>query len=211
MLLELKLPSALAQSFPYLDALIQHRELDRLKDAWSSLCSRFPQEVCTRESKPNLITNGDFAFPLLNGGLDWRVIPVEGAAVNEDASVGVQGGKSLRINFDGTRNLDYGHVLQFVPAMPGSTYTFSAYMCAQGISTDSGPRFEVLDAYDPSKLFLSTENATGTYDWAPHQLEFKTGPDTRLLIVKVARPPSRKFDNQLSGTVWIARVSLLPK
>jgi tetratricopeptide (TPR) repeat protein len=208
-LLELKLPFDLARSFPYLDALIQHREVDRLTEAWAALRSRFPQEVCARESKPNLITNGDFAFALLNGGRDWRVMQVEGALVSEDAANGVDGSKSLRIAFNGTRNLEYGHVLQYVPVAPNTAYTFSAYMRAQEITTDSGPRFQLLDAYDPSKLLLSTENVTGSSDWSAHHLEFKTSPDTRMLIVKIARPASHKFDNRLAGTVWVARVTLL--
>jgi hypothetical protein len=211
MLLESKLPFELSQSFPYLDALIQHRDVDQLTEAWAALCVRFPQEICARESKPNLITNGDFAFPLLNGGLDWRVFPVEGVAVSEDPSVGVSGSKSLRIEFNATQNLEYAHVLQYVPVSPNTSYAFSAYMRAQGITTDSGPRFEVLDARDPSKLFLSTENVTGTSDWAARQIEFKTSPDTHMLIVRIVRPVSHKFDNRLAGRVWIARVSLLPK
>jgi hypothetical protein len=210
-LLELKLPFELAQSFPYLDALIQHRDVDGLTEAWAALCARFPQEVCARESKPNLITNGDFAFPPLNGGLDWRVISVEGAAVSEDSTTGVNGSKSLRVDFDGSHNLEYGHILQYMPVRPGTVYTFSAYMRAQGITTDNGPRFEVLDAYDAAKLFVSTENVTGSSEWSAHRLELKTSADTRLLIVKIARPISHKFDNRLAGTIWIARVSLLAK
>jgi hypothetical protein len=69
----------------------------------------------------------------------------------------------------------------------------------------------VLDAYDPSKLFLSTENVTGTSGWAAHQLEFRTSADTHMLIVKIVRPISHKFDNRLAGAVWIAGVTLLPK
>jgi tetratricopeptide (TPR) repeat protein len=210
-LLELKLPFELARSFPYLDALIQRRDVDRLTAAWAALCIRFPKEVCARESDPNLITNGDFAFAPLNGGLDWRVIPVQGAAVSEDASVGVTGSKSLRIEFNGAQNLEYAHILQYVPVSPNTVYTFSAYTREQGITTDSGPRFEVLDAYDPSKLLVSTENVTGTSDWSAHQLEFKTSADTHMLIVKIARPASHKFDNHLAGTIWIARVTLSPK
>jgi tetratricopeptide (TPR) repeat protein len=211
MLLELKLPFELAPSFPYLDALIQHRDVDHLTAAWTALCVRFPQEVCAREAKPNLIINGDFAFAPLNGGLDWRVIPVEGAAVSAAAANGVDGTKSLRFDFDGTQNIEYGHVFQYVPVTPNIVYTFSAYMRAQGITTDSGPRFEVLDAYDPSKLFLSTENMIGSSDWSAHRLEFDTKPDTHMLIIKIARPVSHKLGNRLSGTVWIARVTLLPK
>jgi len=208
---ESKLPFDLARSYPYLDALIQRRDVDRLTAAWAALCTRFPQDVCARESSPNLITNGDFAFAPLNGGLDWRVIQVQGAAVSEDASVGVTGSKSLRIEFNGNQNLEYGHVLQYVPVTPNTAYKFSAHMRAQGITTDSGPRFEVLDAYDPSKLFVSTENIIGTSDWSAHHLEFKTTADTHMLIVKIARPASHKFDNQLAGTIWIAHVTLIPK
>jgi hypothetical protein len=139
------------------------------------------------------------------------VIPVEGAAVIEDAANGADGTKSLRLDFDGTQNLEYGHVFQYVPVTPNTVYTFSAQIRAQGITTDSGPRFEVLDAYDPSKLSVSTENMIGSSDWSAHPLEFETKPDTRMLIIKIARPVSHKLGNRLAGTVWIARVTLLPK
>ena len=223
-LLELKSPFDPARAFPYVDALIQHQGVDQLIEAWAVLSARFQQEIAARESKPNLITNGNFSFAPLNGGLDWRVIPVPGAAATVDATAGVDGSKSLRINFDGTQNLDYAHVLQFVPVTPNTSYKFSAHMRVQGITTDSGPRFVLQDAYDPAELVdvsskaanpirfsIATENLTGTSGWSLHQLEFKTAGHTRLLIVKVARPASHKFDNRLAGTVWIAHVTLVPK
>ena len=223
-LLELKSPFDPARAFPYLDALIEHQGVDQLIEAWAVLSARFPQEIAARESKRNLITNGNFSFAPLNGGLDWRFIPVPGAAAMVDATEGVDGSKSLRINFDGTQNLDYAHVLQFVPVRPNTSYKFSAHMRVQGITTDSGPRFVLQDAYDPAELVdvsskaanpirfsISTENLTGTSGWSLHQLEFKTAGHTRLLIVKVVRPASHKFDNTLAGTVWIAEVTLVPK
>jgi hypothetical protein len=223
-LLELDSPFDPTRAFPYLDALIQHKDVDHLTEAWTALSSRFPREIGARQSKPNLITNGNFAFAPLNGGLDWRIIPVQSAAVMVDASKAFNGSKSLRINFDGTQNLEYAAVLQYVPVVPNTSYKFSAYMRTQGITTDSGPRFLLQDAYDPAELIdvsskaahpirfsISTENLAGTSDWSPHELEFKTPGITRLLIVRVVRPASHKFDNKLAGTVWIARVSLLPK
>jgi len=59
-------------------------------------------------------------------------------------------------------------------------------------------------------LFLSTENDVGTSSWSLQQLDFKTKADTRLLVVRVARPPSEKLDSQIGGTVWIDGVSLTP-
>jgi hypothetical protein len=208
-LLQLNQPFDFQQSFPYMDALIQFREIDRLVDAWSTLVQRFPEQIGSHIAKTNLITNGSFEFKILNGGLDWRITPVEGATVSTDLKSSSDGARSLRIDFDGTRNLDYGGLFEYVPVKPSSRYRFSGLMRVSGITTDSGPRFQVFDAYDMRKLFLSTQNLVGTSAWTPQELEFKTGADTRLLVVRIARPLSRKFDNRIAGTVWVDQVSLI--
>jgi len=209
-LLQLKLPFDLRQAFPYLDALIQHREPDRLAAAWSALAERFPEQIGPLMTKPNLVANGSFERDLLNGGMDWRVVPVEGAVAGLDSRGAFEGSRALRIAFNGKRNLDYGHVFQYVSVQPNTRYRFSGAMRVSGITTDSGPRFQVFDAFNIQDLFLSTEHAVGTSDWSSQQLEFKTKANTRLLMVRVARPPSEKLDNQIGGTVWIDQVSLIP-
>jgi tetratricopeptide (TPR) repeat protein len=209
-LLELNLPFGFRDSFPYLDALIQHRELEPLSRAWATLSDRFPAQIRPRAASGNFISNGNFEFEILNGGLDWRVSPVEGALVSLDSVSSGEASSSLRIDFDGTRNLDYFHLFQFVPVTPGTRYDFWVQMRAKGITTDSGPRFQLYDADDMGKLFLSTENLIGNAEWSEQHLKFSAGPDTRLLVVRVARPASKKFDSHIAGTVWIAHVSLAP-
>ena len=210
-LLQSNLPFALPQAFPYLDALIQHREVSRFAAAWSTLTERFPAQIKPRTNAPNLITNGGFEFDILNGGLDWRVIPTEGAVVRVDSQDSVEGSRALRIEFNGKHNLDYEHVLQYVLVQPNTRYKFSGSLRANGITTDSGVRFQIFDAFDAGKLSLSTGNFVGTIGWTQQELAFKTRGDTHLLIVRIARPPSIKFDNQIGGTVWIDRVSLAPE
>jgi hypothetical protein len=209
-LLELNLPFGLRDSFPYLDALIGHRELKSLSRAWAALSARFPAQIRPRSGSGNSISNGDFESEILNGGIDWRVSPVEGALVRLDSVSSGEASGSLRIDFDGTRNLDYFHLFQFVPVTPGTRYDFSVQMRAKGITTDSGPRFQLYDADDMGKLFLSTENLIGNLEWSEQHLKFSAGPATRLLVVRVARPASKKFDSHIAGTVWIAHVRLAP-
>src|SRR6267378_2362064 len=209
-LLQLKLPFDLHQAFPYLDALIQHREPGRLVAAWSALAERFPAQIGPLVNNSNLVANGGFEHDTLDGGFDWRIVPVDGAVVSMDFQDAFEGVRALRIEFNGKRNLDYVHVLQYVAVQPNAPYRFSGTLQMKGISTDSGPRFQVFDAFDMGKLFVSTENTVGTSGWSSQHLEFKTKADTRLLIVRVARPPSQKLDNQISGTVWVDRVSLTP-
>jgi len=209
-LLELHLPFGFREAFPYLDALIQHQEVGPLLQAWSTLGERFPEQIRPRALPGDSVLNGNFEFEILNGGLDWRVTPVEGATVSLDSEGPREGFRSLRIDFDGTRNLDYYHVVQFVPLRPGTRYNLSMNVRGKGITTDSGPRFQVYDAYDMARLFLSTENLVGNYGWTSQNIEFNTPADTRLLVVRVARPASRKFDSHLAGTIWISHVSLTP-
>src|SRR5215468_8533228 len=139
---------------------------------------------------------------ILNGGLDWRVVPVGGARVNVDLQEVLEGKRfvrlrrnakprlwlrvSIRVWFASTRNSD-----------------FSGHMCADGVTTHSGARFQVLDPYDASKEFLATDNVIGTSAWTEQRLEFKTTADTHLLLMRIARPPSGKFDNKIAGIVWI--------
>jgi hypothetical protein len=210
-LLQLNLAFDLRQAFPYLDGLIQHRETTALAEAWSALTSRFPDRIHPGESARDRMTNGNFEFEILNGGLDWRVTPVEGVIVSVDSLNRFDGVRSLRIEFDGTRNIAYGDVLQFVLVEPSSRYELSAHMRAEGITTDSGPRMEVFDAYDMGKLFLYTPGLVGDSEWSLQHLGFETGPDTHLVIVRVARPASKKLDNRIAGEVWLDQVSLVQR
>jgi carbohydrate binding protein with CBM4/9 domain len=209
-LLELNLPFDLRQSFGYLDALIQHRETGLLVDTWSALAKQFPEQIHPRAPAGNLVTNGSFEFEILNGGLDWRAARVEGADVSVDSLDAYDGVRALRIDFDGTRNLDYWQVFQYVPVEPNRQYQFSGYMRVKGITTDSGPQFQIYDSYDATKLFYSTENLIGTAGWSAQRVGFKTGPDTHLAVVRVGRPASHKFDNRIGGTVWIDHITLEP-
>jgi hypothetical protein len=207
-ILQLNLPFDLREAFPYLDALIQHKETGQLEDGWSALSSRFPEQIRRPVPDSNLVTNGSFEFDILNGGFDWRITPAEGAAVSLDTAAALMGARALQIKFDGSRNLDYGHVFQYVAVRPNARYRFAGSMRVQGITTDSGPRFQVFDAYNMADLLVTTENLVGTSGWSKQSAQFTTKSDTHLLVIRVARPLSGKFDNQIAGIVWVTGVSL---
>jgi len=206
--LQLDLPFDIREAFPYLDALIQRAEVGQLSRVWSALMQRFPARAQRPVANSNVVTNGGFEFAILNGGLDWRVLPAEGAVVSRDSVGAFEGEHALRITFDGSRNIDYGHVFQYVPVQAKTRYRFSDHMRVQGITTDSGIRFQVCDAYSLGNIFVSSENLVGTSGWSEQHAEFTTSADTRLLLVRVVRPRSAKLDSQIAGTVWIDDVRL---
>jgi hypothetical protein len=207
-ILQLNLPFDFRTAFPYFDALIQHREPRQLTETWSALAERFPAQIRPRASGSDLVTNGGFEFDILNGGFDWRVTPTEGAVVSLDSVGAFEGARALRITFDGSRNIDYGHVFQYVPVEANTRYRFSSHIRVQGITTDSGPRLQVCDAYNMGHLFAATGNLVGTSGWSEQHAEFTTSADTRLLLVRVIRSVSNKLDNRIGGAVWIDDVRL---
>jgi hypothetical protein len=209
--LRLNLPFDLRDAFPFFDALIQHREVEQLSATWSALGQRFPALIQRIVPTSNLVTNGGFESDILNGGFDWRILPTEGAAVDLNSEGAFEGSRALRIAFQGSRNIDYGHVIQYVPVHENTRYHFSVHMRVQEITTDSGPRLQVCDAYNVGKLFMSTENLIGTSDWSEQLGDFTTGADTHLLLVRVVRPVSNKLDNQIAGTVWVDSVRMNPE
>src|SRR2546428_6576605 len=192
-------------AFPYLDALIRHDRMEELEAAWAAVLERSHSGLRHRSFDPNRITNGSFEDDILAGGLDWRVLPTEGVIVDVDSRAFFDGVRSLRIRFDGKHNVSYSHVLQYVPVKPNSVYRFIGYVRAQGLTTDSGPRFQICDAKDASRLAVESEPVTGTRNWSPRQLEFRTGPEPRLAACRVPRRSSPMFVNRISRALLVAR------
>jgi tetratricopeptide (TPR) repeat protein len=192
----------------YFDALLYAHRVDELAPMWASLTSRDPDRFGRQPDAANRITNGGFEDPMVNGGFGWRITPIEGADASLDTETAHDGSRSLLVHFDGKHNLEFGHVVQYVMAEPGTRYRFIAYTRSEGITTDSGPRIAVYDPYDRTVLAMETESVMGTTSWQERRLEFLTGPKTKLLVVQVTRPPSRKFDNQIAGSLWLDDFSL---
>jgi hypothetical protein len=192
----------------YFDALLYAHREDELTKVWSELASHDPDRISWQPDGTNRITNGGFDEPMVNGGFGWRTTPIEGAEISLDSETVHDSTRSLLVHFDGKRNLQFAHVVQYVIAEPDTRYRFVAYTSSEGITTDSGPRIAIYDAYDRAALATETNCVLGTTSWQEQKLEFRTGPKTKLLIVQVTRPASRKLDSQISGSLWLDDFSL---
>jgi tetratricopeptide (TPR) repeat protein len=195
----------------YIDNLIANRLPQEAFDVWQDLQTKGLVRFAALRTDQDLITNGDFEDDLLNLGFGWRISPVEEMYAGLDASTYYSPGHALLIQFSGKQNFDYRQAYQYVKVKPGTSYRLQAFMKTDGITTDSGPRLEVRDAYDPSALDKYTADLTGTTEgWTSLLLDFKTGPDTELLVVSLTRLPSQKLDNLIAGKVWLDDVRLTP-
>jgi tetratricopeptide (TPR) repeat protein len=194
----------LSQVAPYIDDLIRAHRPQEAYQVWTDLRNKGLIKPTYQGTSRNLIVNGDFEEEPLNMGFDWRIGGVEGVYAGLDESQYHSAGHALLIEFPGHENLDYHHVFQYVGVTPGHSYRLRGFMKTEGITTDRGPRLEVRDAYDPNYLDKFSEPLTGTTGgWTELALDFSTGPKTELIVVGIARLPSRKFDNKIAGRVWV--------
>ena len=157
----------------------------------------------------SLISDGYFEDAFPDGGLGWEWQSQPGTTIDFDGSTPDGKGRSVRLDFDGGANVNISEPLEYVAVEPGRTYHFHAEIRTEQITTDSGMRFLVSDARH-SGLAVQSNNLTGTNPWTSVDLDVTTLPITHYLAVELFRDPSKRFDNKLSGTAWLADVSLKP-
>lgn len=207
----------------YVDAVLaEQRSADAIA-AWQALAVREPNIYAT-EHRPqnsqgahgamiepggNRVTNGGFEFEVLGSGLDWRIAPADGVTTRVMAENAFAGARCLELDFAGTHNVEYSHVFELVPVEPDTGYLFTARVRTRQISSDQRPRFILRDARDERLLRVETPAVPVTSDWTELRMEFRTGPATHVIDLRLVRSQSRKFDGRISGTLWIDDVRMI--
>lgn len=199
----------LDSSLAYVDRLILARRPGDAAEIWLDLQRKGLIRNTSGSNAGNLVFNGDFEEKPENAGFDWRLAAIGGAYAGIDTNVFHSPGHALLIQFSGKENVAYGHTYQYVKVLPKHRYLLSCSVRSEGITTDSGPRLLVRDAYDPSVLDKVSEDVTGTnLGWSSLSMDFTTSPGEELILVGVARLPSKKLDNLIAGKIWIDDVAL---
>jgi hypothetical protein len=199
------------QGASYVDSLLAARRPAEAYQVWRDLQNKGLIPNPPTGGEGNLLSNGDFEDELLNLGFGWRITSAEGVYVGLDTTTYHSPSHALLVQFSGKQNIEYRHVYQYVEVSPGRAYRLQAFMKSEDITTDSGPRLEVRDAYNPAALDKYSEDLKGTTEgWTPLLLDFAAGPKTELIVVGLVRLPSRKLDNLIAGKVWLDDVRLTP-
>lgn len=189
----------------YLNALLGRRDYDRALSVWTSHLGRragtYPG--ATR------VFNGGFESPPAGSPLDWDFAPEPGAAADIDCSMAKDGRCSLRIRFDGTANVEYGHVTQRAVLHKGR-YRLRAFVRTEQLTTDQGVWVRVFDPKAVERLDAGTNSVSGTRDWTVIQSDFNVPGSSTLVTVQVSRRSSSKLDNRISGAAWVDSMTLAP-
>jgi hypothetical protein len=197
-------PTQLA--FPYFRFLIAKQEVAAAQTAWQQLAGVNSSLQPYLPSRENLIINGGFEENLLNGGFDWWYQSNPHCSLVIDTSEFYAGTRSLSVTFDGQSVSEVG-ISQFVKVKPNTNYEFAAQFRTEDLETASGPRFAIADAYSDASYVL-TDDVMGTNPWRPQTARFQTGPNTKLVLLRIVRQPAGPL---IRGKLWIDDLRLVEK
>jgi tetratricopeptide (TPR) repeat protein len=193
-------------ALPYFRFLLAKQEVTAAQAAWRQAAGVNRSLQPYLPSHENLVVNGGFEENILNGGLDWWYQSNPHAALAIDTSDFSGGTRSLSITFDGQNPGDAG-ISQFIPVKPNTEYEFGAEYRAEELDTASGPRFSITDPYTGASYVLS-DDILGTNPWRQEQAQFHTGPNAKLVLLKIVRQPA---DPLIRGKLWIDDLKLVEK
>lgn len=191
--------------FVYIHYLIDQRDVAQARLVWQQ-AAELAGLSGYQPSPGNLVVNGDFSLPMLNGGFDWLYEQSSDVTLALDSTQSHSGHRSLSVSFD-SRGMEDAGIRQLIPAEPHANYEFSAYFKAREMQGAGAPRFVIQDAFTGNLYFASDDLKEADF-WKPVEGRFSTGPDAGLFILRIQRfPPG----NAIRGKLWIDGVRLAEK
>jgi hypothetical protein len=135
----------------------------------------------------------------------WQVQNLPQMQIAIDPGRGHTGERSLRLAFQVRTNLEGINVSQLVPVTPNTEYDFECFVRTEKLETGSAPQVQIVDPTNATPLASSSMAPGGTNDWAPINLQFKTGEKTEGVFLKVVRVSCSTQETPVCpiyGTIW---------
>lgn len=201
----------LRDSTALIQGLLDKQQASQAQQVWNQAVAA-AGVVRPPDPPGSLVWDGGFESAVNNVGLSWNYLALSGGVqIARDARGKHSGNFSLRLTFNGLRNVDFRDVCQDIVVQPDSAYLFSAWVQTRAISTDEGVRFALQSFANPGNPTAWSDDVRGTQPWTQIRLAWRSGPDVRHIRLCIARRPSAKFDSKIGGYAWVDDVALLPE
>ena len=193
------------RAFDYVSYLLAQKAVDDAPVVWRQATTLIGAGGYLPSSN-NLIVNPNFNMDVLNGGFDWQYRKQSAVSLTLDTNERHDGHRSLAITFDGPGVFDAG-IFQVIAVRPSTAYQFSGYYKNGEVDGAGGPCLSLQDLYTGESFFQSRVLKDSS-DWNDVAGEFTTGPDTKILVLRVRRIPD---GSPIRGKLWIADFRLAEK
>jgi len=194
-----RLIEKVAQHAPLLLQTIKGASIVRQVELNNALVINPDLRVAWTREERNLLTNGGFE----NGYYGWGMWPEAGSNSTIDDQRIYSGLQSFRVQFDGSRDVNYYQVMQEVSVQPGRLYKLSAQMWADDFNGDMG--IDVRGGEWFGGNTIQVHGSTGS--WQMVDLVFTVPLDVTSIRITIRRYNGHGV---VSGVVWIDDIVLEP-
>ena len=167
------------------------------------------QQTQTQRMPAEGLMNPSFENELLGYGFGWRVRPTKGVTFERSFEQSVDGNFSLKISFDGSRNINLYRSHITIPVEGGVRYILSVYWMGENITTRSNPFFQIVYKQNKkTKVVRRSQPERGSWSWRRVDMEFETPEEVNFILFSVRRWPTQALDKLISGNLYIDGVHL---
>src|SRR6266849_792975 len=154
--------------------------------------------------------DGGFESGVTGGGYSWLFPEVSrNVQIGIDAQEKHSGNHSLRLTFDGKSIVTSTEICHYVPVLPSTAYTFSAWLKTSAVTTDQGLRFQLRSLGILDTSVAVTPELHGTEPWTRIEIPWSSGKDVQEMQVCLVRFLSDQLENKIKGSTWVDDVALV--
>src|SRR6266853_1448308 len=194
----------------YINALIQQRRVADATRAWNEAVS-IMQNPPPPDPAGSLLWDGSFESGYAGGGFSWHFSPATSdVQISFDPSEKHSGKRSLRILFNGHRNISFEDACHDIAPEPGKEYLLSAWVKTQSLTSSEGVRLQIFVFSATGADRVITEEVRGTQPWKQIQLAWVAPPGAGFGSVCVKRNMSDMPGSDIQGAAWLDDISMVP-
>jgi len=189
-----------------LSRLLDAEEYGLAWDVWLHLPDR-----SSRKPEKFKIQNGKFESPVRKGltGFDWGYTPYPEVKLQRDRGPDPNS-YSINIVYQAAGNRSFEHLKQVILVEPNRRYYLDYKLRVSGLVSAEPPKILIVDLNDTAKtVLLSISMPTGSFQWSAFEYLFKTGPQTRAILLSIRRDSDCKNEFcPIFGSLWLSQVGL---
>lgn len=125
------------------------------------------------------------------------------------ANIDIQKNDVIKVEFTGTRNINFHHIHKKVSVKPDTTYILSGYLRAENLKDYEGVCLTIVDRRGWQYHADTTDRVWGTTDWIRVEKEYTTLKDEKDVNVIVRRISGR--GGPVTGIVYARDIQLIEK
>jgi tetratricopeptide (TPR) repeat protein len=209
-LVSLRPQLSLPDTYPLVDELLAQGHVIDAQQVWNEGLQMSATRLL-RNPSDSVLWDGGFEYGVKGSGFAWRYPGgFQGMQSSFDSHEKHSGKYSVRLQFNGTQNVDSQEPCAFAAVQPSTLYRFSAWVKTDSLTSNQGLRFRLETPEIPHAPAAVTPDVQGTQPWQETKMAWKSEKGVHLVVICVCRYKSWDFDKKVSGIAWVDDVALSP-